>query len=812
MKLLSGMALASVSGAALACATMAAAQDAVPPVAPAPPPTLGDSIVTAQRRAQPLQSVPMAVTALPAATLATLGVTTTLGVADYVPNMTASNSVGLTSANTYYLRGLGNADSFATFNPAVGTFIDDIPLARQTANNFSFFDLDRIEVLRGPQGTLRGRNTTGGAINVILAKPSETLGGYLDAGYGAYGKVEARASIDLPVSKQLAVKLSGYYQRDGGYARNTTTGQRSNGTGASGLRAAVRFDLTDQLSWNTSLSYLRDTGANLPDFTCDPNHPAKCDGRFTSTGLLKSYDIAHPSPFVALGITGRKANFGLGNTVDTLIYASNLAWQGDGYRLSLITGLVDTKQKSAIDLADGRTPLPSVAVPVPAAHGLAVGYDMLTDASYSQVSQEAKLDGTLLDGRLDYVTGVAYVSEDNRTDFADIVNLGGTAPGTPLVLADRTARTHTDAVAGYAQVDVHATSALRITGGIRFTDERQTFGITDNRTGGGFGLPGSVASTQHSKLWTPRVAVDYQLPGVLLFASASRGYRSGGWNARATTPAALLPFGPERAWSYEAGAKTEFFDHRLRANLTAFWLDAQNTPTTAAQLIGGLPTFTTQNAAGLRNRGVELELTARPTPRVNLFANLGYQHARYRVGDGATGLRAQQLACQAELAARRVPLATDANAAPDCAAGIVDANGGITRPVRSPDFTASAGASYDYPIPAAGIIVQPSVTIVYSSSFETGAANDTLFTGAVTGANGTVYPANPFGGSVISGSRTNAYTLVNAALALQTDDNNWTLSLECRNCFDKAYAQSEVLDYRYLNAPRTWLVRAKRVF
>ena len=810
MKLLSGMALASVSGAALACATMAAAQDAVPAAPPSP--ALGDSIVTAQRRAERLQTVPMAVTALPVATLATLGVTATLGVADYVPNMIGSNSVGLTSANTYTLRGLGNADTLATFNPAVGTFIDEIPLARQTANNFSFFDLDRIEVLRGPQGTLLGRNTTGGAINVILAKPSDTLGGYLEAGYGAYGKVEARASIDLPVSKLLSVKLSGYYQRDGGYARDTTTGQRSNGDGASGLRAAVRFELTDQLSWNTSLSYLRDTGANLLDFTCDPNRPAKCDGRFTSTGLLKSYDIAHPSPFVALGITGRKANFGLGNTVDTLIYASNLAWQGDGYRLSLITGLVDTKQKSAIDLADGRTPLPSVAVPVPPPRGLAVGNDSLTDASYSEVSQEAKLDGTLFDGRLDYVTGASYVSEDNRTDFADIVNLGGAAPGTPLVLADRTALTHTDAVAGFAQVDVHATSALRVTGGIRYTDERQTFGIADNRAGGGLGLPGTIPSTQHSKLWTPRVAVDYQLPGVLLFASASRGYRSGGWNARATDPAALLPFGPERAWSYEAGTKTEFFDHRLRANLTAFWLDAQNTPTTAAQLIGGLPTFTTQNAAGLRNRGVELELTARPTPRVNLFANFGYQHARYRVGSGASSLRAQQLACQAELAARRVPLATDANAAPDCAAGIIDANGNIARPVRSPDFTASGGASYDYPIPAAGIIVQPSVNVVYSSSFETGAANDTLFTGAVTGANGTVYPANPFGGASITGSRTSAHTLVNAALALKTDDNNWTLSLECRNCFDKAYAQSEALGYTYLNPPRTWLVRAKRVF
>ena len=132
-------------------------------------------VVTAQRRQESVQDVPIAISAFTARELETRGVTEALDVAQFVPNLVGLNNTGLGSANSYYLRGLGNSETIATFDPPVGTYVDDIYLSRQNANNLSFFDVERVEVLRGPQGTLFGRNTTGGAINVILAEPDLVL-------------------------------------------------------------------------------------------------------------------------------------------------------------------------------------------------------------------------------------------------------------------------------------------------------------------------------------------------------------------------------------------------------------------------------------------------------------------------------------------------------------------------------------------------------------------------------------------------------------------------------------------------------------
>ena len=167
---------------------------------------LADIIVTAQRRQQSLQDVPIAVTAISGDELSAKQIRTTIDIPRLVPNMTGTTNVGIGSANTYFIRGLGNTESISTFDPPVGTYVDDIYVSRQNANNFTFFDVDRIEVMRGPQGTLFGRNTTGGAINVVLKKPAETMGGYAEASYGAYNQWTGRASLDLPLSVKEAMQ------------------------------------------------------------------------------------------------------------------------------------------------------------------------------------------------------------------------------------------------------------------------------------------------------------------------------------------------------------------------------------------------------------------------------------------------------------------------------------------------------------------------------------------------------------------------------------------------------------------------------
>ena len=784
--------------------------------------------------------MPIAVSAFSAASLEAKGVTQTLNLISYVPNMFGSNNTGLGSANAYYLRGLGNTETIATFDPPVGTYIDDVYLSRQNANNFSFFDLERIEVLRGPQGTLFGRNTTGGAVNAILKKPSDTLGGYIEAGYGSYQRAMVRGSIDIPASETLQFKLSGYYLDDRGYAFNSTTGQHTNDNDMAGLRGAVQLKPVERLTWNLAVAYMRNDGENILNFDCDPRNPSKCDGRFLTTGIQTSYTPG-TSPFLTVGVTGRKANFGLSNNTDTVIATSRIEYEGDNATLSLITGYVDLKQKFALDFADGRG-LPNVAVPNPAVTGYTLGgFTILNDGKHQQFTQEVKLNGKLFNGFVDYVVGAYLYDERNTTDFADVFTLPFAPPprGFPLLLADRLLYNTTKAEAGYGQFDLNITDQFKLTAGIRYTDERKTFDIRDNRASclanaapigclnNNLSASNGVAIplNQRTKLWTPRFAVNFKPnDDVLLFASATRGFKSGGWNARGTRRDTLLPFDPEVVWNYEGGIKSEWLDRRLRVNVTGFFLDvsALQTPSAFVNPTDGSVTFITQNFADYENKGLELEVTAVPVDGLNLYANVGYQDDKYKVQEGLApnrfgikSVRQQQIDCLAQLAAGRLPLASGASNAPDCGAGIVDVNGNIATPVRTPTWSLAFGGSYDFVLGTSGGILTPSVNVVHRSSLDTGTANATIYSGAITrtinGASVT-FPTNPFGGEFLNGSTSPAYWLVNASLSLRTDDGNWLVAVECDNCFDKIYYQSSLVNYTYLSPPRTWMVRAKRNF
>ena len=837
-----GKILSSTAVAALVCAgQMAHAQDATAATGVGET-GLEEIVVTAQRRSQNVQDVPIAISAFSAAELENRGVGETLDLIQYVPNLFGSNNTGLGSANAYYLRGLGNTETIATFDPPVGTYVDDVYLSRQNANNFSFFDIERVEVLRGPQGTLFGRNTTGGAINVILAKPGDEIAGYAEVGYGRFSKKQTRGSIDLPLDERFALKLSGYYQDDKGYVKNVTTGDRLNDSDGAGLRLAARVEVTPDISWNAAAAFMRNDGENLLNFDCNPGNATDCKGRFVTTGLRETFPTG-TSQFASPGITGRKANYNLGNNVDQLLVTSNLEIRRGDHTLNLITGVVDLKQQFALDFFDGRGG-PSLAVPNPVVRGFTRGgFTILNDAQHKQFTQEFKLNGKLFDGFLEYVTGVYIYDEKNTTDFADVFSIFTGAPGgTPLLLADRTLRNNTTATAGYFQGDVHFTDQLTLTAGIRYTDEKKTLNAQDNRAVCAVAAPGAtclfnanivaangrvIPKTLTTKLWTPRFALNYEPnEDILVFASATRGFKSGGWNARATNPTQLLPFDPEKVWSYETGLKAQFFDNRLRANVTAFYLDvsALQTPSAFVNPNGSIA-FITQNFADLTNKGLEVEFTAVPVKGLSLYANAGYQDDKYKVSDtllpnafGITSVRAQQAACRAQLAAGQVPLGPSTavapaapNNAPACAAGIIDAQGNIATPVRTPTVTFAVGGSYDYVIGASEGILTPSVNVVYRSSLETGTANATIFSGASTGVNGT-FPANPNSGAFLNGSQTKSHVLVNAGLALRSVDGNWTVSAECDNCFSKVYNQSSLSNYTYLSPPGTWTIRARRKF
>jgi iron complex outermembrane receptor protein len=818
------------------------ADDSTAPASVAAEPQGGiqDIVVTAQRRSERIQDVPIAISAFSAEQLNAQGVTSTLQLGNYVPNMVAQNNTGIGSANAYFLRGLGSTETIATFDPPVGTYVDDIYLSRQNANNLSMFDVQRIEVLRGPQGTLFGRNTTGGAINVIMAEPGKEFGGFFETGYGSYQKFLARGSLDIPFSDDFGGKISAYVQNDRGYVRNTTNGERLNDDDGWGARLGLRARISDSIGWTGSAMRIVSKGDNVLNFDCDPRNPANCDGRFASTGLSESYSAGR---FV--GFKGRKAGFGLGQkaTSDILISKLNFGL-GNGLDLAFISGFVGLSQKFAFDFADGRG-FASLLTPEPAVAGLVRGgYVILNDGRHDQFSQEVKLTGKVGEA-VDFVTGVYYLNEKNRTDLGDVFS--------GFFAGDRLIRNTTEAIAGYLQADLKITPQFTATAGIRYTDERKKVTISDNRAvlanDGGYSfcaLPARNATTNainfgniclananlvavngvriptrlKTQLWTPRFALNYKPSGNLLFfTSATRGFKSGGWNARQTNVQQFLPFDPEKVWSYELGMKSDWLDRRLRFNLTLFQLEVSDLQVLAGALApNGTPTFITRNFADYRNRGAEIELSAQPMPGLNLYTNIGYQDDKYIVPAtqpavdryGVQSVRAQQAACRAALASGIVPTRPGATT---CGNGIVTATGEIATPVRTPDWTVSTGASYKAPLGSSGWHLTPSLNGSWRSKQEVAIANLSLYSADIASPScgaAALCLANPSGnGQFISGSRSPGGWLVNASVTLSAPNDRYSLGLECANCLDREFIQSSLFNYSYLNMPRTWMLRGK---
>ncbi|MEM8697412.1 MAG: TonB-dependent receptor [Pseudomonadota bacterium] len=807
----------SLSGAAMAVAlssapALAQAEGDAPAVDQG---GLGTIVVTAQRREENVQDIPIAISSFSPDELQSRGIGNTLALGEFVPNLIAQNNTGLGASNAYFLRGIGNTESIATFDPPIGTYIDQVYLARQNGNNLSLFDVERVEVLRGPQGTLFGRNTTGGAISIVLREPGDEFDGYAEIGYGRFDRIMVRGSMDIPVGDTVAFKVSGYYNDDDGYVRNVTTGDRLNDSDGWGARIAMRLS-TDIAEWNIAYARINNDGENILNFPCrsiDPATPANCSTRFATTGSTETSTGPFP------GISGRKANYGLGSRSDMDLITSNLELElGDEISVSFITGYQNLVQQFNLDFFDGRFG-PNPANPFPAVIASPLGgFNIFNDQENTQITQEVRFNGSLADGLIDFVAGGYYFYEDTSTDFADTFG----AVGFPLLLADRVIDNDAEAFALYAQADVHITDQFTLTAGLRWTDEEKNFLIRDNRPicNGDQAAPGCLSNfnlvatngaiipdEQSVSIFTPRFALNYEPnDDLLFFISATRGFKSGGWNARGTAGSELLPFGPETTWSYEAGVRSEFWDNRARLNVTAYYADTTGLQTPSAFVRpAGTIAFITRNFADYENYGIEAELTLAPIDGLNIFASLGWQDDEYKIDRnadpldefGVSSVAAQQATCQTALAMNM--------ASPACGAGIVTLDGRIAEPVRTPDWSIAGGVSYEVPL-GDNWTVTPSVNAAFRSSFETGTSEVSVFQSAPGVFNTTG------NGEFVIGSFNDGYFVVNAGITLAEVDEGLQLSVSCSNCFSEDYNSSTLANTTYYNAPGTWLVSARYDF
>ncbi len=749
--------LVSASAFILA-ATPVLAQPATPA---SPSPTVGEVIVTAQRRAENLQNVPIAVTSFSASTLATEHITSAVDLGRVVPNMFASNNVGQASANVYYIRGLGQTESFPTFEPQVGTYVDDIYIGRQNANNLSLFGVQQIQVLNGPQGTLFGRNSTGGAILVTLEKPADTFGGSAEIGYGAFDRVTGRFSIDIPIDDEIKTRTSVFGISDDGYVEDTTTHQTLNATHDYGVREAVTIKpkAFSNVEWDVAADYSNNNAANVlnqpGDGGANGSDRVAVSGWSKATGALDGL------------LTGAKGDLGQGVDVQSWGFESNLKASFSAGTLSFITGFRGLHQALGVDFPDS-----ALGPAVPFDEGATGQFALAQELSSYQYSQEIKWSGEVGD-RLNYTTGVFYMFETNRDNYGAVANLGPLIGASyfPFPLGDEYTQNQTISEAVYAQGDYKITNDLTLTIGGRFTNEIKTLLATPNAPGLGFTSADVQAAGYATKLtadeFTPRFALQYKVdPNLMVFASATRGFQGGGWNGLAFTAATYNNFAPETVWSYETGFRYQTPDHKLTFNTTAFYEDVQKYQLLSDNVAAA--SFVTNNAANLGAYGAELSLTWRPIEHLTLSGNAGLIDAFYY--DPSAGVKSQQAACAA------APGAANAS----CGEGIVKLNGGLATPTFTPPVTLSGSATYDLIFPT--FALKPNIGLQWIARQQVGTSG-------------------------LVQSIDKSYGLLDLGLVFQPNNQPWSITAECRNCAMQNYGITYLFGYKYYNEPGRWDIK-----
>lgn len=734
--------LALVAGAASLCVPTAVAQQDAADETEA---RFGKVTVTAQRREENIQDVPLAISAFSAEDLEIIQVNDAIDLVDTIPNLAGGNNTSLGTANMYYLRGQGQDESFATFDPAVGTYVDEVFVARQNSNNFNLFDVERLEVLRGPQGTLFGKNTSGGAVNIVMRKPGEELGGYVEGAIGRFDRTMVRGSIDVPISDNIRTKFSAFTIQDDGWLENTRLNETYNDKQASGFRAAAEIDFSDAVTWSVAADFVDDKQDNITGELIGDD--------VVSTSILSGgLAVVFPSQAV-----NQKA--APGNQTEAFNVSSNLEWQTEAGTLNFILGNRSLDQEFLVNF-----PLPVFGGFFPSSPDDVFLIDNVGE--HDQFSAELKWTGEYFEDRLKLVSGLYYLDEENTTDVASYFAFF-------IPSRDRVIENTSTNQAIYAQADWAFTDKLTATAGIRFTNEEKNFSVTDNipQAGGAGGPTGDqtdltdanldalgIPRTIEEDVVTPRFALQYDFNDDLMaYASATRGFRTGGWNARSNTPAALTPFESEFVWSYELGTRADINEY-LTVNATLFSLEVEDLQiTTAIQTPGGT-VFSIDNAGQMKNEGLELELYARPNDNLNLFAFLGLQNAEY-------------IPTASELSACSVPNASFAAFDADCnPAGVK----------RAPDWTLNVGGSYDFDLPNGGTLQSRAslraVADHYTATISRGASGD--------------------------------YTLYNFGVEYTSPDNAWSATIECTNCGDERYVTASFgAGDSYYNAPGRWEAR-----
>lgn len=559
---------------------------------------LGEIIVTAQKRAVSLQRTPVSVEVFDAAALKANGITNIQDLSAYSPSVNFASNGPRAIVN---VRGIASADVDETGEPAVAVSIDGAYIQRPVGLLAAFFDLDRVEVLRGPQGTLFGRNATGGAVNIITAKPTFELGGSASVEYGNFDTLRTTGVLNVPVSDTLALRASFMTNNHDGYQHNgPAVAQNADDDDTKAARLSALWKPTDRLTARVTGEY-SDRGGVGPAFY---GIPVQAD----ASGVI---DI---TPHLNSSVRDNPLN--TQNRISTKIKSVRWNFEYDlgGATLTYIGGYADTRFRSLWDL-DGTD---------------INNYAFRVNEHIKTLNNEVRLASPDTD-RFKWQAGAFFYNERQSLDnqFVD-------DKPTPVDLFIYDLGVKSRSYAFFGQASYELIEGLSVSGGARYShDNKREFGTQTNASLGTYlttgeviyGAPTDRGGESSSSKVTWHAGLDYQLdPHHLLYAKIDTGYKAGGFSD-------LGQYKPETVTAYEIGAKNRFLDNRLQLNIDAYYEDYSNQQVT--QFIAALGTLTT-NAGKSRLYGVESELSYLLTPNDELDVSINYQSAKYR--DFATAI------------------------------------------------------------------------------------------------------------------------------------------------------------------------------
>lgn len=558
---------------------------------------LGEIVVTATKRETFLQDTPLAVSAIGGDAIDSRGIRDLQELSVSQPSLVMGTDAAF--GFNASIRGIDSSASGIGTDTPVAFYVDGVYLGRNAGGVFGLANIERIEVLRGPQGTLFGRNATAGAVHIITKTPGDKTEFFGEAEYGNFSHIRVRASAQAPISDNLSFLIAGYHQQAKSFSHNNAfTGENMEPVRDTNIRATLAY----RPSPATEIVFRADYGVSEPD-------------------------AWRPDVVTKPGYVGTAADASIDNISATLPYIDDIAVNDDeyirrrqgGFALTVEQDLSDTLQLTSISAwrksyatflidSDGTT---------------AVGQrSWLNFEHQNQISQELRLTSNN-DGWFNWLLGGYYFREKANTRFyADRFNLP-----VPDQIGFRPFN-KTEALAAFGELTLAVSDSLTIRPGLRYSRETKTFSnvmVRDLSPDPTRGVPRQLPFDETLRQttektwtdWSPKISIDYHLnDDIMIYALAQKGFKSGGNNHTAADLVGNPTFDPEKVWSYEAGIRSDLFDRRLRINITGFYMDYKSLQVRAPSLTAGVAVY--RNASDAVVKGLEFEALLRPIDGLTL--------------------------------------------------------------------------------------------------------------------------------------------------------------------------------------------------